>query len=262
MCISGRICRSVCRKAVESQADQTYGTGIMPQFVVSGSRELVVKGAAAPVLGVAMGGLLALSKGIDRFNGFVGRNVSWLILIAVLVSAGNAIVRKIFNQSSNAWLELQWYLYGAAFMGAAAYTLMENEHIRIDILYGRWSRRVQHWIDLLGHLFFLLPFAGLMVYYLYPWVLRSYRSGEMSSNSGGLILWPAKAILLVGFAMLFAQAISEIIKKIAIMRGIIEDPVPFVSQHEAAELEAAELARSIQDGLEQKSPDHSAEDRK
>ncbi len=209
-----------------------------------------------------MGGLLALSKGIDRFNSFVGRNGSWLILVAVLVSAGNAIVRKVFNHSSNAWLELQWYLYGAAFMGAAAYTLLENEHIRIDILYGRWSRRVQNWIDLIGHVFFLLPFAGLMVYYLYPWVLRSYRSGEMSSNSGGLILWPAKAILLAGFVMLLAQAISEIIKRIAIMRGVIEDPVPFISQHEAAEIEAAELARAIQEARDETEADERAEARK
>lgn len=209
-----------------------------------------------------MGGLLALSKGIDRFNGCVGRNVSWLILVAVFVSAGNAIIRKVFNQSSNAWLELQWYLYGAAFMGAAAYTLMENEHIRIDILYGRWSRRVQHWIDLFGHVFFLLPFSALMVYYLYPWAMRSYRTGEMSANSGGLILWPAKMILLAGFTMLFAQSLSEIIKKIAIMRGVIDDPVPYLSQHEAVEIEAADMARDMQEALGHPVAGQVAEDQK
>lgn len=178
-----------------------------------------------------MGGLLALSRGIDRVNTFVGKSVSWLILVAVVVSAGNAIIRKTLNTSSNAWLELQWYLYGGAFLLAAAYTLKENEHIRIDILYGAWSRRVQHWIDLIGHLLFLTPFVLLMIYFLVPWVSRSINNGEMSMNAGGLILWPAKLLLLVGFVQLAAQALSEIIKKIAVMRGLIEDPHPFHGQH-------------------------------
>ena len=196
-----------------------------------------------------MDALLGLSRGIDRVNTFIGRNVSWLILVAVLVSAANAVIRKVFNTSSNSWLELQWYLYGAAFLGAAAYTLKENEHIRIDIIYGMWSRRTQHWIDLIGHLFFLMPFVTLMIYFLYPWVMRSYRIGEVSTNSGGLILWPAKAMLLIAFVMLFWQGISEIIKKIAIMRGVIEDPNPFVSHHEAAELEGAAMVREMEAGL-------------
>ncbi len=197
-----------------------------------------------------MGALLGLSRGIDRFNTIIGRGVSWLILAAVLVSAGNAIIRKVFQTSSNAWLELQWYLYGAAFLGAAAYTLKENEHIRIDILYGIWTRRRQHWIDLIGHVFFLMPFATLMIWYLYPWVMRSWRSGEVSTNAGGLTLWPAKMLLLVGFIMLFLQGISEIIKKIAIMRGIIEDPTPFISTHEAAAMEGDILAREMAAALE------------
>ncbi|MRX51611.1 TRAP transporter small permease subunit [Paracoccus sp. S-4012] len=192
-----------------------------------------------------MGGLLALARGIDRINTFIGRNVSWLILVAILVSAINAIMRKAFNMSSNAWLELQWYLYGAAFLGAAAYTLLENEHIRIDILYGARSRRTQHWIDLIGHVFFLMPFVLLMVWLLWPWALRSINSGERSMNAGGLILWPAKLMLLVGFVLLMFQGISEIIKKIAVMRGIIEDPTPFVSAHEAAILEAEKLAEEL-----------------
>ena len=196
-----------------------------------------------------MDALLGLSRGIDRVNTFIGRNVSWLILVAVLVSAANAVIRKVFNTSSNSWLELQWYLFGAAFLGAAAYTLKENEHIRIDIIYGMWSRRTQHWIDLIGHLFFLMPFVTLMIYFLYPWVMRSYRIGEVSTNSGGLILWPAKAMLLIAFVMLFWQGISEIIKKIAIMRGVIEDPNPFVSHHEAAELEGAAMVREMEAGL-------------
>ena len=196
-----------------------------------------------------MDALLGLSRGIDRVNTFIGRNVSWLILVAVLVSAANAVIRKVLNTSSNSWLELQWYLYGAAFLGAAAYTLKENEHIRIDIIYGMWSRRTQHWIDLIGHLFFLMPFVTLMIYFLYPWVMRSYHNGEVSTNSGGLILWPAKAMLLIAFVMLFWQGISEIIKKIAIMRGLIEDPNPFVSHHEAAELEGAAMVREMEAGL-------------
>ena len=191
-----------------------------------------------------MGGLLGLARGIDRFNTVVGRAVSWLILLAVVVSAGNAIVRKIFNTSSNMWLELQWYLYGAAFMGAAAYTLLENEHIRIDLVYGMWSRKVQHWIDLIGHVLFLMPFTILMVYYLYPYALRSYERGEGSASFGGLLLWPAKTILLVGFVLLFFQGISEIIKKIAVMRGLIEDKHAVSGHHVPPEIDEALRAES------------------
>ena len=192
-----------------------------------------------------MSGLLALSRGIDRFNELVGRWVSWLILAAILVSAGNAVIRKAFNMSSNAWLELQWYLFGAAFMLAAAYTLRQNEHIRIDIVYGAFSRRVQHWIDLFGHVFFLMPFVILMIVYFIPYVGLSYRSGEMSNNAGGLILWPAKSMLLIGFVLLGLQGVSEIVKKIAIMRGDMDDPNPFISAHEQAELEAKALAGEV-----------------
>lgn len=192
-----------------------------------------------------MGGLLALARGIDRLNEFIGKWISWLILVAILVSAGNAIIRKVFNSSSNAWLELQWYLFGAAFMLAAAYTLKQNEHIRIDVVYGMWSRRVQHWIDLFGHVFFLMPFVLLMVYFFVPYTLLSFRSQEVSNNSGGLIIWPAKAILLVGFTLLALQGISEIIKKIAIMRGDMDDPTPFISTHEQAQLEAKALVEEL-----------------
>jgi TRAP-type mannitol/chloroaromatic compound transport system permease small subunit len=192
-----------------------------------------------------MTGLLALSRAIDRMNEFIGKWVSWLILLAVLVSAANAIIRKTFNMSSNAWLELQWYLFGAAFLLAAAYTLRQNEHIRIDIVYGMFSRRVQHWIDLFGHVFFLMPFVLLMIYYFVPYVSLSYRSGEISTNAGGLTIWPAKSLLLIGFSLLALQGISEIIKKIAIMRGDMDDPTPFISVHEQAELEAKALAEEI-----------------
>lgn len=189
--------------------------------------------------------LLGLSRAIDRFNEVVGKSVGWLILVAILVSAVNAVVRKVFNISSNAWLELQWYLFGAAFLLAAAYTLKQNEHIRIDIIYGLFSRRVQHWIDLLGHVLFLMPFAILMIVYFIPYLGQSYRSGEVSNNAGGLLLWPAKSLLLIGFSLLALQGISEIIKKIAVMRGLIPDPNPFVSHHAAAEHEAEALAGEI-----------------
>lgn len=171
-----------------------------------------------------MNGLLALSRGIDRVTTVIGRSVAWLILLAILVSAINAVVRKVFSMSSNAWLELQWYLYGGAFMLAAAWTLLENEHIRIDIIYGRWSRRAQHWIDVLGTVLFLLPFTAIMIWLVYPSLMRSWRAGEISMNAGGLIIWPAKAVLLAGFILLFVQGISELIKKIAVMRGLIDDP--------------------------------------
>jgi TRAP-type mannitol/chloroaromatic compound transport system permease small subunit len=192
-----------------------------------------------------MGGLLAVARVIDRVNEFVARWISWLILVSILVSAINAVIRKAFNISSNAWLELQWYLFGAAFMLAAAYTLKQNEHIRIDVVYGMFSRRVQHWIDLLGHTLFLMPFVLLMVYFFVPYTLLSFRNQEVSNNAGGLIIWPAKAILLAGFTMLAIQGVSEIIKKIAVMRGIIEDPNPFVSAHQAAEEEGKALAEEL-----------------
>lgn len=180
-----------------------------------------------------MGGLLGISRSIDALTSFVGRSVSWLIFAAVVVSAGNAIIRKVFNSSSNAWLELQWYLFGAAFFLAAAYTLRQNEHIRIDIVYGGRSRRTQHWIDLLGHVFFLMPFVALMIWYFLPYFWGAFRSGEMSANSGGLLIWPGKLMPLLGFLLLGIQGISEIIKKVAIMRGHLDDPNPHVSVHES-----------------------------
>lgn len=189
-----------------------------------------------------MQGLLSVARAIDRTSEAIGKSVMWLVLVAVLVSAINAILRKAFNMSSNAWLELQWYLFGAVFMLASAYTLKQNEHIRIDIFYGSRSRRTQHWIDLFGHVFFLLPFVTLMSFMLVPYAYKAYVVGEISTNAGGLIIWPARALLAAGFILLVAQAISEIIKKIAVMRGLLPDPHPFISAHEAAELEGALLA--------------------
>ena len=172
-----------------------------------------------------------MSRFIDRVTAFVGRFVAWLVLVAVVISAGNAILRKAFSISSNAWLELQWYLFGAVFMLAAAFTLQTNDHIRIDIIYAGRSKRTQNWIDLIGHVLFLLPFTTLMMWLLTPYVWRSFVSGEVSQNAGGLLLWPAKSMLLAGFTLLFFQGISEIIKRVAIMRGIIDDPHRHVSSH-------------------------------
>jgi TRAP-type mannitol/chloroaromatic compound transport system permease small subunit len=192
-----------------------------------------------------MAALLALSRSIDAVSDWIGKKVIWLIFASIMISATNAIVRKVFSISSNAWLEAQWYLFGAAFMLAAAYTLKENEHIRIDVVYGALSRKTRHRIDLFGHVFFLLPFAAIMTYMCVPYAYAAWTSGQVSSNAGGLIIWPARAVLAAGFALLLAQAISEIIKKVAVMQGIIEDPHPFVSAHEAAELEGAALAAEV-----------------
>jgi TRAP-type mannitol/chloroaromatic compound transport system permease small subunit len=192
-----------------------------------------------------MRAFLAVARAIDRTTEAIGKLVMWAILAAIVVSAGNAIVRKAFNMSSNTWLELQWYLFGAAFMLASAYTLQQNEHIRIDIFYGTRSRRTQHWIDLFGHVFFLLPFVVMMTYMMVPYALDAFRSGQISTNAGGLIIWPARAMLAAGFVLLLAQAFAEIIKKIAVMRGLMEDPTPFISTHEQAELEGAALAAEV-----------------
>jgi TRAP-type mannitol/chloroaromatic compound transport system permease small subunit len=189
-----------------------------------------------------MTALLALSRAIDGVTERIGRSVIWLILAAILVSATNAVIRKAFNSSSNAWLELQWYLFGAAFMLAAAYTLKHNEHIRIDIFYGSRSRRTQHWIDLFGHVFFLMPFVLLMAWMTIPYALQAWRSGQVSTNAGGLVIWPARAILAAGFILLSLQGIAEIIKKIAVMRGLIPDPAPPQSVQEMVAHEAAVAA--------------------
>jgi TRAP-type mannitol/chloroaromatic compound transport system permease small subunit len=170
-----------------------------------------------------MGALLAASRVVDAVTAAIGRAVCWLILAAVLVSAGNAVMRKLFNLSSNAWLELQWYLFAAVFMLAAAYALQRNEHIRIDIVSSMLSRRKRNWIDVVGHCLFLLPMAAVMALMLAPWVVEGIRSGEVSANAGGLVLWPARLVVLIGFALLFLQGLSELVKRIAVMMEIIPD---------------------------------------
>jgi len=180
-----------------------------------------------------MGALLSLSRGIDTVTAAIGRWVYWLVFAAVLVSAGNAIVRKLFDISSNAWLELQWYLFGAVFMLASAYTLQRNEHIRIDIVSNMLPARGRNWIDVIGHVFFLLPLTIVMIWRMAPWVIEGIQSGEISASAGGLTIWPARLILLLGFVLLFFQAISELIKRIAVMRGLIPDPHARQDAHHA-----------------------------
>jgi len=170
-----------------------------------------------------MTALLAISSAIDRFSTKMGRSIAWLIFAAILVSTVNAIVRKIFNASSNSWLELQWVLFGFVFLLCSPWTLLVNEHIRIDIINSKLPARVQNWIELLGHLFFLLPFTLVMIITSGPFAFRSMMGNEQSNNAGGLPQWPAKMLIFLGFIALLIQAISEIIKRAAIIRGDLLD---------------------------------------
>jgi len=168
--------------------------------------------------------LLTLSRLIDRCSEWVGRWVAWLVLAAVLISAANAIVRKALNMSSNGFLEIQWYLFAAVFLLASGYTLMRQEHVRIDVLLTRFPKRTQIWIDIFGICCFLFPFVVIVIDLSWPLVARAWTSGEMSSNAGGLIRWPVFALLPAGMALLGLQGVSELIKRIAFLRGLIDDP--------------------------------------
>lgn len=169
--------------------------------------------------------LLALSRAIDLANEHVGRLVYWCVLIMVLVSAANATSRYALNRASNAWLELQWYLFAAVFLLCAGYTLLHNEHIRIDVVSSRLSRRAQIWVDVFGLLVFLLPMTLFIMWLSWPIFMNAWRSGEISGNAGGLIRWPARLLVPLGFFLLSLQGISELIKRIAYLRGLIPDPV-------------------------------------
>lgn len=168
--------------------------------------------------------LLKLSHLIDAMNEKLGRWAQWLILAAVIISTGNAIVRKAFNYSSNGLLEIQWYLFAGVFLFGAAYTLMHNEHVRIDVVSGRFSKRTQTWIEVFGTVFFLLPMTLMILWLSVPFALHSMQSGEMSVNAGGLILWPVKMLLPIGFTLLTLQGISELVKRLAFLQGLIPDP--------------------------------------
>jgi len=168
--------------------------------------------------------LLRISGLIDGLNERVGRLSYWLILVAVLVSAGNATVRYTLDTSSNAWLEIQWYLFSAVFLFCAGYTLLHNQHVRIDVVSSHLSKRARAWIDLFGTLFFLLPMAVAILWMSWPVFVQAYELHEMSTNAGGLIVWPARLMLPVGFFLLILQGISELIKRIAYLLGMIPDP--------------------------------------
>jgi TRAP-type mannitol/chloroaromatic compound transport system permease small subunit len=169
-----------------------------------------------------MSSLLSFSRFIDAINEKIGLAISWALLLAVLICSGNALVRYIFNTSSNSWLEIQWYLFGAIFLLASAYTLKRNEHVRIDVVVGRFSKRTQVWIDVFGFIFFLLPATLLILYFSIPFAYESIRNQEVSSNAGGLIVWPAKTLIPVGFFLLTLQGISELIKRIGFLMGLVD----------------------------------------
>ncbi|MDR6537567.1 TRAP transporter small permease subunit [Variovorax soli] len=188
-----------------------------------------------------MNGLLRFSRGVDWVNAQVGKYIIWLILASTVVSGVNAVVRKLFNMSSNAFLEVQWYLFAAAFLVAAGYTLLHQEHVKIDVLSSRLSKRGQIWVDIIGFTFFLTPICLAILWYGIPFFLQGWRSGEMSNNAGGLVRWPVYAMIPLGFTLLMLQGWSELIKRIAFLQGRIEDPTAKRAEKSAEE----ELAESI-----------------
>lgn len=193
---------------------------------------------------------LGLSRAIDNMNTWIGRNAAWLILLAVLVSTANAIVRKVFNTSSNAWLEIQWILFGAVFLLCAPWTLLANEHIRIDIVNSLLSKKLRNWIDVLGHWFFIVPICLVMLYTGLPFFWRSFGQNEQSTNAGGLPVYPAKFLIPLAFILLIAQGISELIKRRAIMKGMLEDTSSGGGHHAAAEAEAERLVKALAEEAE------------
>jgi TRAP-type mannitol/chloroaromatic compound transport system permease small subunit len=201
-----------------------------------------------------MSALLKLSKAIDGLNAFIGKYVIWLILGSTVISAVNAIVRKVFNTSSNAYLEVQWYLFAASFLIAAGYTLLNGEHVKIDVVSSKLSKRAQIWIDVFGFSAFLIPLCIAILWFSIPFVIKGYNTGEMSSNAGGLIRWPVYAMLPLGFGLLLLQAVSELIKRLAFLGGLIEDPTNKKVEKTAEE----ELAEAIQKLAEEKAAKNSA----
>jgi TRAP-type mannitol/chloroaromatic compound transport system permease small subunit len=184
-----------------------------------------------------------MSRGIDAFTTWTGKRLAWLILVAVLVSAANAIVRKVFDTSSNSWLELQWVLFSVVFLLCSPWTLLDNEHIRIDIVNQMLPKRVRDGIDVMGHVAFLMPLCVIMIITGGPFFMRSVEINEQSGNAGGLPQWPAKSLIIVGFTMLLVQGVSELIKRVAVMRGLIPDA--HESQVSALEAEVEHLVEAI-----------------
>ena len=194
-----------------------------------------------------MQALLALSKGIDRLNAFVGKYSIWLIFAATFISAANAIVRKVFDTSSNAFLEVQWYLFAWSFLIAAGYTLLHREHVRIDVINSRLSKKTQVWIDIIGFALFLTPLCITILWLSTPVAIQMYQSGEVSGNPGGLIRWPVWAAIPVGITLLMLQGWSELIKRFAFLQGLIEDP-GVKREEKSAEEELAESIRRLAEG--------------
>jgi len=188
--------------------------------------------------------LLKFSRLVDAINLRLGKWLSWLILVAVIVSAGNATVRKVLDTSSNAWLEMQWVLFSAVFLLCSPWTLLSNEHIRIDIVNSMFPKRLRDAIDVVGHGVFLLPLTVIMVITAYPVFINSLVLNEQSFSAGGLPQWPAKSLMVIGFALLFFQGLSELIKRIAVLRGLIPDP--YEQHHHPVESEIESLVASIQ----------------
>ena len=193
-----------------------------------------------------MQALLRLSRGIDQLNAWVGKYVIWLILAATVISGVNAVVRKVLHTSSNAFLEVQWYLFAASFLLAAGYTLLEKEHVKVDVINSKLSLRTRVWIDVLGFTLFLTPMCAIVLYYGVPFFLQAWNTGEMSSNAGGLIRWPVYLMMPLGFGLLLLQGLSELIKRIAFLMGLIEDPTVKILE-KTPEEELAEIIRKAEE---------------
>jgi TRAP-type mannitol/chloroaromatic compound transport system permease small subunit len=193
-----------------------------------------------------MHALLKLSKAVDWLNGQIGKHVIWLILASAIISAVNAVARKAFNTSSNAYLEMQWHLFAATFLLAAGYTLLNDEHVRIDVISSRLSQRTRIWIDVIGFTFFLLPLCVALLWFSVPFFLNGFYTGEMSANAGGLLRWPVYAMMPLGFGLLLLQGVSELIKRLAFLQGLIEDPTRKKTEP-GTEDELAEAIRKLAD---------------
>ncbi|WP_280189387.1 TRAP transporter small permease subunit [Delftia sp. PS-11] len=191
-----------------------------------------------------MQALLKFSRGVDGLNSLVGRWIIWLILASTVISGINAIVRKVMHTSSNAYLEVQWYLFAASFMLAAGYTLLQGEHVKVDVIASRLSKRAQIWIDIFGFVFFLMPMAIAILWFGTPFVIQAIQTGEMSGNAGGLIRWPVYMLIPAGFALLLLQGLSELIKRIAFLQGLIDDPTAKKGE-KTAEEDLAEALRNL-----------------
>ncbi|MBK6862530.1 MAG: TRAP transporter small permease subunit [Ideonella sp.] len=196
-----------------------------------------------------MDALLKLSAGVDAFSNLIGKLIRWLVLASVLISAANAIIRKAFNISSNGFLEIQWYLFAGVFLLGSGFAFMRNVHVRIDFISGKLSKRTNAIIDILGIVVFIVPLCLIMVWLSWPLFTNALATGEMSQNAGGLIRWPAYLLMPLGFGLLFIQALSELIKRIAFLQGLRDEPMSFESAKSDEEVLAEELAAAAEKKL-------------